>query len=66
MTTDGPQLEPRNTPHGPGRRMLKMLVEIDSARLLRTRVGAAIALISILAIFAGLGYGVPALLSQYF
>ena len=46
--------------------MLKMLVEIDSARMLRTRVGAAFALISILAIFAGLGYGVPALLSRYF
>ena len=66
MTTDGPQPEPRGPPHGPGRRILKMLVEIDSARLLRTRVGAAIALIGILAIFAGLGYGVPALLSQYF
>lgn len=64
--TDGPQPQPRSTPHGPGRRLLKMLVEIDSGRMLRTRIGAAIGLVGLLAAFAGIGYGVPALLSRYF
>lgn len=66
MSTGTTPPEPRSTPHGPGRRLLKLLVEIDSARLLRTRVGAAIMLVAILGIFAGIGYGIPALLSQYF
>ncbi len=43
-----------------------MLVEIDSGRMLRTRIGAAIGLVGLLAAFAGIGYGVPALLSRYF
>ncbi|WP_156323257.1 hypothetical protein [Bosea sp. AAP35] len=61
-----PEAEPRRSTHGPGRRVLKMLVGIDSARLLRTRIGAALALVGLLAAFAVIGYGVPALLSQYF
>ena len=52
--------------HGAGRRLLKLLVEIDSSRFLGNRVVAAVALVAILAIFAGLGYVVPAVLSQYF
>lgn len=66
VATDDRQSEQRSTPHGPGRRMLKMLVEIDSSRFLRTRVGAAVALAGLLAVFAGIGYGVPAVISQYF
>ncbi|WP_146170278.1 hypothetical protein [Bosea sp. 124] len=66
VITGDRQPEPRSTPHGPGRRMLKMLVEIDSSRFLRNRVGAAMALAGLLAIFAGIGYGVPAVISQYF
>lgn len=66
MSIDGPQPEPRSTSHGAGRRVLKLLVGIDSARLLRTRIGAALALVGLLAAFAVIGYGVPALLSRYF
>lgn len=46
--------------------MLKLMVEVDSSRFLRTRIGAALALIGLLALFAGLGYAVPAALSRYF
>ncbi|MET3892524.1 hypothetical protein ABIE41_003600 [Bosea sp. OAE506] len=66
MTTGVPPSEPRSTPHGTGRRLLKMMVEIDSSRFLGNRVVAAAMLVGILAIFAGIGYGLPALLSQYF
>jgi hypothetical protein len=52
--------------HGPVRRMLKLLVEIDSSRFLRNRIGAALVLVGLLALFAGIGYGVPAVLSHYF
>jgi hypothetical protein len=61
-----PDPDARSKPHGAGRRLLKLLVEIDSSRFLGNRVVAAIALIAILAMFAGLGYLVPAVLSQYF
>lgn len=66
MTPGVPPSEPRSTPHGAGRRLLKLLVEIDSSRFLGNRLVAAVALVAILAIFAGLGYVVPAVLSQYF
>ena len=52
--------------HGPVRRMLKLIVEIDSSRFLGNRVGAALLLVGILAIFGAIGYGLPALLSRYF
>lgn len=66
MNAADPDPDTRSTPRGAGRRLLKLIVEIDSSRFLGNRVVAAIALIAILAIFAGLGYLVPAVLSQYF
>lgn len=66
MNAASPDPDHRSAPHGPGRSLLKLLVEIDSSRFLRNRVVAAAALVGLLAIFAGIGYGVPALLSQYF
>lgn len=52
--------------HGPFRRMLKLIVEIDSSRFLLNRLTAALALAALLAAFAGIGYGIPAVLSRYF
>ncbi len=46
--------------------MLKLIVEIDSSRFLGNRVGAALLLVGILAVFGAIGYGLPALLSRYF
>jgi hypothetical protein len=46
--------------------MLKLLVEIDSSRFLTNRIGAGLLLVAILAGFAAIGYGLPALLSRYF
>jgi hypothetical protein len=46
--------------------MLKLIVEIDSSRFLGNRLGAAVLLVGVLAIFAGVGYGLPALISHYF
>jgi hypothetical protein len=60
------KIEQPNGPHGLLRSMLKLIVEIDSSRFLRNRVGAALLLIGLLAAFAGIGYGLPALLSRYF
>lgn len=46
--------------------MLKLMVEIDSSRFLGNRLGAAVLLVGVLAIFAAVGYGLPALISHYF
>ncbi|WP_156639826.1 hypothetical protein [Bosea sp. PAMC 26642] len=53
-------------PYGPLRRFLKLIVEIDSSRFALSRLKAALMLLAILALFAGLGYGLPALFSRYF
>ena len=45
--------------------MLKLIVEIDSSRFLGNRVGAGLMLVGLLAIFAAIGYGLPALVSHY-
>lgn len=66
MTTGSRQPGQRNGSHGPVRRVLKLLVEIDSSRFLANRLGAGLLLIAILAGFAAVGYGLPALLSRYF
>lgn len=66
MTDGGNNSGHRHGPQGPLRQMLKLMVEVDSSRFLRTRIGAALALIGLLALFAGLGYAVPAALSRYF
>jgi hypothetical protein len=55
-----------NGAHGPVRRLLKLLVEIDSSRFLANRLGAGLLLIAILAGFAAIGYWLPALLSRHF
>jgi hypothetical protein len=52
--------------HGRLRGFLKLMVEIDSSRFALSRVRAALMLLAILALFAGLGYGLPALVSRYF
>lgn len=51
---------------GPLRRVLKLIVEIDSSRFASSRLKAALMLFGLLALFAGLGYGLPALFSRYF
>ncbi len=45
--------------------MLRLLVKLDSSRFIGSRLTAALALLGLLAIFAALGYGVPALVSAY-
>jgi len=52
--------------HGAVRRLLKLLVEIDSSRFLTNRLGAGFVLVTILAGFAAIGYWLPALLSRHF
>ena len=66
LTTDDRKPNHHNGSHGPLRRMLKLIVEIDSSRFLGNRLSAALLLVGILAIFAAIGYGLPALLSRYF
>ena len=66
MTDDGRKSGPQSVPAGPLRQVLKLIVEVNSSRFLRNRVGAALALLGLLALFAAFGYGVPALLSRYF
>lgn len=58
--------EPTARPHGRWRGFLKLLVEVDSSRFALSRVRAALVLLAILALFAGLGYSLPALFSRYF
>lgn len=53
-------------PHGLARRLLKLLVEVDSSRFVTTRLGAGIGLLTLLALFGVAGYWLPALLSHYF
>lgn len=55
----------QNVPHGAGRSVLRLLVRLDSSRFLGSRLAAGLSLISMLAMFAAIGYGVPALLSAY-
>lgn len=45
--------------------MLRLLVKLDSSRFVGSRLAAGLSLISLLAMFAAIGYGVPALLSLY-
>ncbi len=66
MTTGSRQPERHKHAHGPGRRLLKLLVEIDSSRFITNRVGAGFVLAAILAGFAAIGYWLPALVSRNF
>jgi hypothetical protein len=64
--TDGDRRPPlHGSSQGPFRRMLKLIVEIDSSRFLGNRVSAGLMLVGLLAIFAAIGYGLPALVSHY-
>lgn len=53
-------------PSGLTRRLLKLLVEIDSSRFLSRRVAAAFGLVCLLGGFAVAGYWLPALVHHYF
>jgi hypothetical protein len=55
-----------HTPHGPLRKMLKLIVESDNSRFLGNRIGASLLLLGILALFAVAGYALPALFSRFF
>lgn len=66
MSPGEKSVEPHAPKHGPLRRFLKLIVEIDSSRFFLSRVKAGILLLVILATFGVVGYGVPALLSRYF
>jgi hypothetical protein len=55
-----------HTPHGPFRKMLKLIVESDSSRFIGNRIGASLLLLGILALFALAGYALPALFSRFF
>ncbi|CAM5214657.1 putative protein OS=Bosea thiooxidans OX=53254 GN=SAMN05660750_01611 PE=4 SV=1 [Bosea thiooxidans] len=47
------------------RRLLKLLVEVDSSRFVATRIGAALGLLALLAIFGAAGYWLPAAIAGY-
>lgn len=66
LTASSKEPGQNNGSHGPARRLLKLLVEIDSSRFLTNRLGAGLLLVAILAGFAAIGYWLPALLSRYF
>ena len=66
MTSEDKPVEPHISAHGPLRRFLKLMVEIDSSRFALGRIRAALMLLALLAVFGGLGYGLPALFSRYF
>jgi hypothetical protein len=51
--------------HGPMRRFLRLMVEADSSTRLLGRLRAMMMLAGLLAAFAGLGYGLPALYESY-
>lgn len=66
MTASSKQPGRHHGSHGPARRLLKLLVEIDSSRFLANRLGAGLLLVAILGGFAAIGYWLPALLSRHF
>lgn len=47
------------------RGLLRLMVQADSSRRVGGRVKALAILVALIAAFAALGYGVPAVLSQY-
>ncbi len=66
MSLDDKHERPHHAPHGPLRKMLKLIVESDRSRFVRTRIGASLLLIGLIALFAVAGYAVPALFTRYF
>lgn len=61
------QRENNDTPQRPGflRGLLRLMVAADSSRRAGGRLKALVILVALIAAFAALGYGVPALLSHY-
>lgn len=57
--------EQRERPKGAARKLLRMLVKIDSSRFAGKRFGAAAGLIGILGAFGAAGYWLPALILRY-
>ena len=49
----------------PGRWLLKLLAAMQPSRSPARRIGAALGLVALLAVFALLGYGLPALITAY-
>ena len=47
------------------RQLLRLLVEVDSSRFLATRLGAALGLLGLLALFGAAGYWLPAAIASY-
>lgn len=66
MSSGDKHAEPLAPGHSPWRRFLKLLVEVDLSRFALSRLKAALMLLAILVLFAGLGYALPALFSHYF
>ena len=56
----------RTGPRGMSRRLLRMLVSVDSSRHIGRRFGAAVGLVSLLGAFGAAGYWLPALVLRYF
>lgn len=65
MDRDRPETEQQ--PQRPGflRGLLRLMVAADSSRRVTGRLKAVAILVALIAAFAALGYGVPAVLSQY-
>ncbi|MGY6247266.1 hypothetical protein ACXIUS_06890 [Bosea thiooxidans] len=55
----------QHQPSGLARRLLRLLVEIDSSRFLSRRLAAALGLVCLLGSFAAAGYWLPALVQHY-
>lgn len=53
-------------PRGLARRLLRLLVEIDSSRFVGRRLTAALGLACLLGCFAAAGYWLPALVQHYY
>ncbi|MFN3670323.1 MAG: hypothetical protein ACK4VM_00275 [Bosea sp. (in: a-proteobacteria)] len=65
MATNDQPVRPPEPRGGLLRRLLKLMVAADSSRRAGGRLKAALVLLGLLAVFAALGYGVPAVLSHY-
>lgn len=55
----------RAAPRGLTRRLLRLLVSVDSSRSIGRRFGAAMGLVGLLGAFGAAGYWLPALLLRY-
>jgi hypothetical protein len=65
LERDKPETEQQPQRQGFLRGLLRLIVQADSSRRVTGRVKAVAILVGLIAAFAALGYGVPAVLSQY-